>query len=122
MSYTLQVQNASPYAWAGSDGATVPPGAIWTPQQEPLGSAWIKSDQLGTLNFLDLGDNHIPGDSGQTWGVLVSYQGEEMVGRYEGGGQLTAQINPYGQVQLGGNMDIRQVSLPSFVQQSPTFE
>ena len=122
MSYTLQVQNASPYAWAGNDGAIVPPGAIWTPQQEPLGNAWIKSDELGTLNFLDLGDNHIPGDSGETWGVLISYQGEEMVGRYEGGGQLRAQINPYGQVQLSGNMDIRQVSLPSFVQQSPTFE
>lgn len=121
MSYTLKVQNSSPYEWSGSDGANIPPGATWTPQQEPLGNAWMSCNQLGGLNFLDIGDNHIPGDSKETWGVLISYQGEEMVGRYEGGGQLSAQINQFGQVTLSG-MDLRQVALPSFIQPEPSFE
>ena len=98
----------------------IPPGGQW--QSGDLGDVTLSVPTRGPLNFHDIGDQHIPGDSGETWGVLISYQGEEMVGRYEGGGQLRAQINPYGQVQLSGNMDIRQVSLPSFVQQSPTFE
>ena len=121
MSYSLQVQNSSHYTWQGSDGATIPPGATWTPQNEPLGNAWMKSNELGTLNFLDIADTHIPGDSKETWGVLISYQGEEMVGRYEGGGQLAGQINQFGQVTLSG-MDLRQVSLPSFIQPEPSFE
>ena len=122
MSYTLQVQNGTPYTWLGSDGGNVPPNATWNVQGQTLGNAWIKCDQLGTLNFLDIADTHIPGDSGQTWGVLVSYQGEEIVGRYEGGGQLAAAINQFGQVTLSGNMSIRQVSLSGFIQQTPTFE
>lgn len=121
MSYSVQVQNQSQYTWTGSDGATVPPKATWTPQQVTLGNAWIRSTELGTLNFLDIADTHIPGDSGETWGVLISFQGEEMVGRYEGGGQLKVTINQFGQVQLTG-MDLRQVSLPSFIQQQATFE
>ena len=121
MSYTLQVQNSSPYTWEGSDGGNIPPGATWTPQNEPLGNAWVHTTELGTVNFLDIADKHIPGDSKETWGVLISYQGEEMVGRYEGGGQLSAAINRFGQVTLSG-MDLRQVSLPSFLQPDPTFE
>ena len=121
MSYTLKVQNSSPYVWFDSDGAKIAPGASWSPQKEPLGNAWVSSSELGPLNFLDIGDKHIPGDSKETWGVLISYQGEEMVGRYEGGGQLSAVINNYGQVTLSG-MDLRQVSLPSFIQPEPSFE
>lgn len=122
MSYTLQVHNGTPYEWQGSDGGNVPAGATWNVNGQVLGNAWIKCDQLGTLNFLDIADTHIPGDSGETWGVLVSYQGEEMVGRYEGGGQLVASINQFGQVALSGNMDIRQVSLSAFVQPLPVIE
>jgi hypothetical protein len=121
MSYTLQVQNGTQYEWTGSDGANVPPGATWQPQHEPLGNAWISSSQLGTINFLDIADQHIPGDSKETWGVLISYQGEEMVGRYEGGGTLKVALNGYGQATPSG-MDLRQVSLPAFVQQETTFE
>lgn len=120
MSYTLQVQNGSPYTWSDSDGGSVPPGATWT-HSTALGNAWLNSNELGTVNFLDIGDKHIPGDSKETWGVLISYQGEEMVGRYEGGGQLSASINQFGQVTLSG-MDLRQVALPSFQQPDPTFE
>jgi hypothetical protein len=114
MSYTLSVQNGTEYQMQGSDGANVPSGATWQPSGVH-GNAWIQSTELGTLNFLDLGSRHIPGDSSETWGVLVSYQGEEMVGRYEGAGGMTVALNEYGQATLSG-MDFRQVSLPSFIQ------
>lgn len=110
--YNVQVINGSPYTWEASDGTTVAPGGTWVTQQA-IGNAWIKSNELGTLNFLDIADTHIPGDSGETWGVLLSYQGEEVVGRYEGGGQLGVTLNGFGQAELTG-MDIRQVQLPSF--------
>jgi hypothetical protein len=114
MSYTLSVANGTEYEMHGSDGATVPSPATWQPQGVH-GNAWIQSTELGTLNLLDLGARQIPGDSGETWGVLISYQGEEMVGRYEGAGQLSVALNEYGQATLSG-MDFRQVSLPSFIQ------
>lgn len=114
MSYTISVHNGTQYAMQGSDGENVTPGGTWQPSGL-FGNAWIRSTEIGTLNFLDIGDNHIPGDSGETWGVLLSYQGEEMVGRYEGEGQLTVAINAFGQAIPSG-MDFRQVSLPSFIQ------
>lgn len=87
----------------------------------PAGGNW-KSGNLGDVNFVvptrgplgfhDIGDTHIGGDSKETWGVLIAYQGEEFVGRYEGGGQLAVEINSYYQAILSG-MDIRQVSLPA---------
>jgi hypothetical protein len=52
------------------------------------------------------------GDSDEAWGVLIAYQGEEYVGRYEGGGQLAVEINAYYQAVLSG-MDLRQVYLPA---------
>jgi hypothetical protein len=114
MSYTLQVRNGSEYGMHTSDGATIPAGAIWSPTYV-LGNAWIASTELGTINFLDLGARRISGDSDETWGVLISYQGEEMVGRYEGAGGLSVALNEYGQATLSG-MDLRQVSLPAFIQ------
>src|SRR3954465_10168290 len=114
MSYTLSVQNGTEYEMQGSDGANVPSAATWQPSGVH-GNGWIQSTELGTLNFLDLGSRHIPGDSGETWGVLISFQGAAMVGRYERAGGLTVALNEYGQATLSG-MDIRQVSLPSFIQ------
>jgi hypothetical protein len=113
MSYTLSVQNGTPYQMEASDGATVPSGATWQPPGVH-GNAWIASTELGALNFLDIAARHIPGDSTETWGVLISFQGEEVVGRYEGAGALTVAFNEYGQAELAG-MDLRQVSLPSFI-------
>jgi hypothetical protein len=112
MSYALSVHNGSPYEMHGSDGAAVPPGATWEPQGA-LGNGWIESTELGAINFLDIGDTHIPGDSKETWGVLISYMGEEVVGRYEGAGDLVVTVNGFGQAHLAG-LDLRQVSLPSF--------
>jgi hypothetical protein len=48
-------------------------------------------------------------------GVLISYQGEEYVGRYEGGGVLNVEINRYLQMTISGNMAFRQVWLPGLI-------
>jgi hypothetical protein len=109
MSYYVAVTNNSNVEWNASDGTKIPAsGGEWRSQE--IGDAWVNCVQSGTINFHDIGDTHIGGDSSETWGVLISYQGEEMVGRYEGGGQLIVSINGYYQATLGG-MDIRQVSL-----------
>ena len=88
----------------------IPPGGEW--QSDNLGDVTLTVPTRGPLNLHDIGDNHIGGDSQETWGVLIAYQGEEYVGRYEGGGQLTIIINEYYQAVLSG-MDLRQVSLPA---------
>ena len=88
----------------------IPDGGSW--QSGNLGDIALDVPTRGVLSFHDIGDTHIPGDSGETWGVLIAYQGEEFVGRYEGGGQLAVTINQYYQAVLSG-MDLRQVSLPA---------
>jgi hypothetical protein len=110
--YQVTLTNASRFTLQASDGSKIPPGKSW--QSKELGDAWIRSDQWGTINFLDIGEKHIGGDSKETWGVLIAYQGEEVVGRYEGGGQLVVAFTEYGQLGLKG-MDLRQVSLPPLV-------
>ena len=89
----------------------IPPGGDWQ-SDDNLGDVTLIVPTRGPLSFHDIGDQHIGGDSKETWGVLIAYQGEEYVGRYEGGGQLTVAINEYYQAVLDG-MDLRQVSLPS---------
>jgi hypothetical protein len=108
--YEINVQNHGGYLLTTSDGSQIKPTQQWSVGK--LGNVWVRSDEFGTANFLDLGDVHIPGDSKETWGVLISYQGEEFVGRYEGEGLLIVQFNAYGQITLG-NMDLRQVALPA---------
>jgi hypothetical protein len=46
--------------------------------------------------------------------VLVAYQGEEMVFRYEGGGELSITFNDLGQAELQSNGGISQVNLGAF--------
>jgi hypothetical protein len=89
----------------------IPAGGDW--KSDNLGDVTLVVPTRGPLDFHDIGDNHIPGDSGETWGVLIAFQGEEYVGRYEGGGELTVVVNTYYQVVLSG-MDLRQVYLPAF--------
>ncbi len=88
----------------------IPPGQSW--KSGDLGNVSLVVATRGVLDFHDIADAHIPGDSGETWGVLIAYQGEEFVGRYEGGGTLTVEVNAYSQVTLSG-MDLRQVALPA---------
>jgi hypothetical protein len=88
----------------------IPSGDQW--KSDNLGDLILLVPTRGPLSFHDIADQHIGGDSQETWGVLIAYQGEEMVGRYEGGGQLAVEINTYYQAVLSG-MDIREVSLPA---------
>jgi hypothetical protein len=111
--YTVNVANESSYTWQANDGTIIEPNGQWT-TPEAIGNAFVQCQQLGTVNFLDIGDTHVPGDSDETWGVLISYQGEEVVGRYEGQGELNVTITGFGQAALAG-MDLRQVQLPSFI-------
>ena len=95
----------------------IPPGGQW--KSGNLGDIGLIIPTRGTLHFHDIGDKHIGGDSKEAWGVLIAYQGEEFVGRYEGGGQLTVVINKYCQAELSG-MDLREVSLPAMELASQT--
>jgi hypothetical protein len=109
LSYTVTINNSTDSPITAEDGTVIAPnGGTWT--SGTLGDTYAHSDQFGPISFIDLGDTHIGGDSGETWGVLITYQGEHMVGRYEGGGQLTVSFNKYLQANLTG-MDLRLVQL-----------
>src|ERR687883_336853 len=110
--YQLSVTNNSPYGIGFLGGNQVIPDGGGQYTSGDLGNLTLVVPTRGPLDFLDLGDQHIGGDSGETWGVLISYQGEDFVGRYEGGGQLSVLVNQYCQVELSG-MDIRDVALPA---------
>jgi hypothetical protein len=112
--YQLSVTNNSNVSLGFVGGNEIIPadGGQWQ-SADNLGDVTFDVPTRGTLSFHDIGENHIGGDSSQTWGVLIAYQGEEIVGRYEGGGQLTVEINGYYQATLSG-MDLREVSLPAF--------
>ena len=112
MSYTVTVQNSTATPITAGDGTTIQPNGSWT--SGTLGDTYLHSDQFGSMSFIDLGDQHIGGDSGETWGVLITYQGEHMVGRYEGGGQLQVDFNGYLQATLAG-MDLRLVQLDPLI-------
>jgi hypothetical protein len=111
MSYDLILKNSTGSVLDASDGKRVEPGESWRSEKQ-LGNAYFHSDEVGSLSFRDIGDTHISGDSKETWGVLISYQGEEFVGRYEGAGILLVEFNAYGQMFLS-DMDLRQVALPA---------
>jgi hypothetical protein len=113
MTYYVAVKNASVYDLSTSDHQTIAAaGGSW--ESALLGDAWVQSPAWGAISFLDIADHHIGGDSGGEWGVLVSYQGEEIVARYDGSPILAVEINPYGQALVGGTgFTLRQVSLPA---------
>lgn len=80
-----------------------------------LGNGIISIPGLSEINFQDIGDKQIGGFSKATWGVLISFHGEEVVFRYEGGGQINVTINWLGQAELSGNGGFSQLALPSFI-------
>jgi hypothetical protein len=110
--YQLNVTNNSNYGIGFLGGNEVIPEGGGQYTSGDLGNLTLIVPTRGPLDFLDIGDQHIGGDSDETWGVLIAYQGQEFVGRYEGGGQLTVVINEYYQAELSG-MDLREVLLPA---------
>ena len=112
MSYTVTIQNSTDSTITAQDGTQIGPNSSW--KSGTLGDTYAHSDQFGSISFVDIGDQHIGGDSGETWGVLITYQGQHMVGRYEGGGQLSVTFNKYLQATLSG-MDLRLVQLDPLI-------
>ncbi len=117
--YNLTVSNSYVYALTVYDIAVGqrqvaprdPPYVV----PKPLGNAVVTVPGLGEINFLDIADQQIGGFSKATWGVLISYQGEEVVFRYEGGGQLALTVNALGQAKLSGNGGFSKIDLSSFL-------
>jgi hypothetical protein len=114
VSYHIELTNNSKHlTLETSDGHSVAPnGGTW--KSGTLGDGWVASRELGTIAVHDIADSHIGGDSGETWGCLISYQGEEVVGRYEGGGVLKITVDEHGTAHLSG-MNLRKVALPGLV-------
>jgi hypothetical protein len=104
------------------DSVQIPNITVLPPNTQPyripnvLGHIAVIVHGLGAINFTDIGDKDIGGYSKATWGVLISYQGEELVFRYEGGGEVQITINWLGQVEITTNGSISQIRLPSFVE------
>ena len=114
MSYSVTIENSTGAPMTTNDGKTIGPGDTW--RSEVLGNAYVHSEEFGSISFRDIGDTHVGGDSGETWGVLISYGGEHMVGRYEGGGELKVAFNNHLQAVMSG-MNLRHVHVSSLVAQ-----
>jgi hypothetical protein len=113
VSYTVTVVNSSGAPFTTKDGKTINEGETWT--SDVLGNAYIHSDEFGSISFRDIGETHIGGDDPKTtWGVLISYGGQHMVGRYEGGGELHVTFNDHLQADVSG-MNLRRVRLDALV-------
>jgi hypothetical protein len=98
-----------------SFGSPIPKGDSRPVKSSTLGSGYVTVPGLGAVNFTDVADSQIGGYSKATWGVLISYQGEEIIFRYEGGGEIALTINKFGQAELSGNGSLSQIRLGSFV-------
>jgi hypothetical protein len=115
MSYDLILTNSTGSLIDASDGKQVKPGDTWKSEKQ-LGNAYFHSDEVGSLSFRDIGEEHISGDSKETWGVLIAYQGAHVVGRYEGdAGLLEITWDQHLQVLVGGKMHLRRVLLDPIV-------
>jgi hypothetical protein len=81
---------------------------------EPLGNAYATIPGIGQMLFLDVGDKQIGGFSKATWGVYLAYQAEEVVFRYEGGGELTVTLDQFGRAELSGNGAFSSIRIGAF--------
>jgi hypothetical protein len=114
MTYSLILQNSTGSTIDASDGQTIRPDDSW--KGDGLGNAYFHSDEVGSLSFRDIGEEHISGDSKETWGVLITYQGTHVVGRYDGDrGSLEITWDKHLQALVGGKMTLRHVLLNPIV-------
>lgn len=112
--YTIAITNHYYDTLAPSFGDPIKSGS-GPVKSKALGSGYVTVPGLGAVNFTDVGDSQLGGFSKSTWGVLISYQGEEILFRYEGGGEIQLTINKFGQAEVKGNGAISQIRLGSFV-------
>jgi hypothetical protein len=108
--FDVRLTSQSTVGLQTSDGHKAGKGGTWRFAGGPAGSSAYVDGPFGRLGFLDIGDTHIGGDSTEEWGVLITYQGMSVVGRYDGQGTLNFTVDQFLQVALDG-MDIRQVEL-----------
>lgn len=103
--YTLHVANNYMYdcmiSIEGKGTGPVTRGGINTFKN--LGSAYLKVPGMGVINFISLGADKIKGYEKyptEHWGVLVRTHTVEGYYRYEGGGELTLEIDKLGSYTL----------------------
>jgi hypothetical protein len=112
--YLINFANKSKNLKVGTaDAHGIGPGESW--QSGELGDFWLSTQQFGAINFHDLGKQRVPGDTQETWGVYITYRGQQFVGRYEGGGRIDVVLNDLGQITLTGNLHIHQVYEPPVI-------
>jgi hypothetical protein len=87
------------------------------PSFKKLGWFRLTVPGMGELTLLDIGDRKITGVPFMraTWGVLISYQGQECEFRYEGEGEINVNVTDLGQIELDGNGRFLLTDLPSFI-------
>lgn len=85
-----------------------------TLQLPTLGNAIVNVAGIGQMLVMDIGERHIGGFSKASWGVFLAYQSEEVVFRYEGGGEITVTITDLGQAELSGNGAFSSIRLGAF--------
>lgn len=116
MAYTLHLQTQ--YHEPLQYHSATQNGAINKGQQASfnnLGNLWFTIPGVGNVNLLDIGQRKLAGFSRATWGALISFQGEELEFRYEGGGEVTIKVTDLGQAELSSNGSIIRVNLSPFV-------
>ncbi len=115
MTYHLSLTNDYAYDVTVENTTVESGGGTWK-SPNLLGNAIVTVPGRGELSCLDVADDKgVGGFCDQTWGVLITYQGDEAVFRYEGGGELSVTLNKYGQAHLTSNFCISQPQLPSFI-------
>jgi hypothetical protein len=109
--FDVTLTNNSPADLQSSDGHKINAnGGTWKFEGGPQGKSYYVDGPFGRFGLLDIGDQHIPGDSTEEWGVLVRYEDMTFVARYEGQGTLNITVDQFLQFDLNG-MDFRQVEL-----------
>jgi len=115
--YTLKIQtqyyDPLPYHSAKENGSFhkgMPQASF-----KNLGNFRLAIPGAGEIHLIDIGERKLAGFSRATWGVLIRYQGEECEYRYEGGGELSLNVNDLGQVEISGHGSLVQVDLPAFI-------
>lgn len=112
--YTVKVKNE--YIYPLSVGGHMLNKGESYQYPKSLGYLIIETQGNGVISLLDIGKNKIGGPSEKTWGVVISYMGEELLYRYEGGGHIEFTVNYLGQItDIKAQGDICSIKLPSFI-------
>ena len=118
MSYTLNVQTQyfMPLNYhKDKEDSSIHKGM--KPSFKKLGWFRLVVPGMGELTLLDIGDRKITNVPFMqaTWGVLISYQGQECEFRYEGEGEINVNVTDIGQIEMSGNGRFLVTDLPSFI-------